>query len=280
MEEIDYFIDKLRQNLHTRPLRPIVNNINTALERVNMKPAVYDFQFSSQSGAYPYAYRLSDYESLSQWDAPKYDLKTAFQDRTCNVDVLEGFCFGKALEEPYDGFNETDNMLLRIAKQHPACGDCLLTLLSTTSTSKGLQDYLPPRNHPRRHDVVSLLHRYSYTIGTMAGRFVMATSPTTASQQFSYIVKGRPSQICINDDIETRSTVVSEMFTELMHAFLAGMFPWKSLVEQDDFVGDPSDSAIGIQFWNQNDQKNAIRRNMVIKQPPRKIIGITDEVSV
>ena len=98
-------------------------------------------EWSWLHGGHPYAYKLESAAQLDEWDAPKYNPRDQPpHKRTCNATVLRDVCFHGVLDEELRGI---DNWVTRLGRTLVPCGDCLLTLASLSSSSNGLEDFLP-----------------------------------------------------------------------------------------------------------------------------------------
>ena len=233
-EEVERLIEDLDSGVHQPDrVRNVLAKLKKEQANTHMLPLRNQFKWSSQIGALPYGLNLNSEIAMDSPYAWRYRIGYELDgSRECNRDIL----YNKCLRKPFrwrsrvSSFDFAD----RLARIHPACGDCLLTIVSQQSKSLGLEDYLPPQEHPERGTVVNLLHRYSYTLSAVNGEFVMATSAEQAKDEFERILAhNKVDQICVNDDVESEDPIEVNAMSMELRSFMRKLYPAASEYEVD-----------------------------------------------
>ncbi|KAH7374428.1 hypothetical protein B0T11DRAFT_217663 [Plectosphaerella cucumerina] len=126
----------------------------------------------------------------------------------------------------------------RVARQDPACGDCLLKLILNRQKA-GMEPLLPHKSTPEKRAIVlKALKRYQYSIVEPDALFVMVTD----SEQVEHTLFDRLSQrssegklqvgqLCLNDDVTTKDIVQLEELQNLMFKLFNELVPQPSKFE-------------------------------------------------
>lgn len=166
-----------------------------ALEMVGLDAALSThYSFTSQRGGYPYVWTDLPHKPGQRRPTPpeigwpRYEEVTNGEKKiACSMDVAQ--CFGEHFVEEGGEDMSVEDVFKRIAFENPRCGDCVMQSLLGASGKSGFSAFLPEsswhdRSSPQvalplsknftdthydslggRARAVSLLQRYSYTIG-------------------------------------------------------------------------------------------------------------------
>ncbi len=161
--------------------------------------------------------------------------------KTCTAEFTFDFCFGGDFLKQEAGRDPefySSAVYDRITRQFPACGDCLIhTLLSTTPI--GLSPLLPETGAARLK-AIKAIHKYRYVVGDIEGIFSFITEPSSISEleeTLENIYKPdsdvtAPGYLCMNDDmLDDNSTNIQQIQDKVL-SFLGKRYPNKSKWER------------------------------------------------
>lgn len=203
-----------------------------------------------------YAHFVDDDPRITD-DWPNFDWNGA-RSTSCKIKLEE--CFGNEFITPKSDFSvEAVSVFRRIAFEQPRCGDCIITQLVKHSGYVGFEAFLPPSEGKintshgplvegvglsdnsfltadftlpplsdstitLRQRCLSLIHRYSYTLGSSSSAFVPVQSAASLYGVLKTLDQNLPTFLVLNDELGNSLPRYITMVDDVMKAWFVKMW--------------------------------------------------------
>ena len=170
----------------------------------------------------------NDPEYHRPWDAVPDKPELEYE---CHIDLAHCLRLPADMDDAAIQMKIPD-ILKRVSKEIPHCGDCIINKLIKASGPKGLRAFLPEESFATKRDLaIKAIMRYSYTKNKLPGSMIQLGATQYDLDLLKYrldVYRGgweaMPSEICVNDDVPMGTsdeqigeikTVLSQFYREL-----------------------------------------------------------------